>query len=143
MDRPTIIYDAECRLCVATQHQIARWDRKNRLGFLPYQDPEMRRRFPDISMEACAISIHFVDADGKIWVGAEAFREILRLLPGGTWFRLLYAAPGGLWLAKKIYRWTADHRYQLLGKLANPFEDPESLHEKLLPGSYRRPAQLS
>ena len=84
-------------------------------------------------MEACAVSIHFVDSNGKVWLGAEAFREILRYLPGGAWFRLLYAVPGGLWLAKKIYRWTADHRYQLLGKLSNPFRDLEGPHRERLP----------
>ncbi len=88
-------------------------------------------------MQACAVSIHFVDSDGKVWLGAEAFREILRVLPGGTWFRMLYAAPGGLWLAKRIYRWTADHRYQLLGKLSNPFLDPEAPHRERLPGIER------
>ena len=143
MAQPTIIYDAECRLCVATQNQIARWDRERRLDFLSYQDPEMRRRFPEISMEACAVSIHLVDSDGKVWLGAEAFREILRYLPGGAWFRLLYAVPGGLWLAKKIYRWTADHRYQLLGKLSNPFLDPEAPHRERLPGTERRSVKSS
>jgi predicted DCC family thiol-disulfide oxidoreductase YuxK len=137
MVKPTIIYDAECRLCVSTQHQIARWDRHNRINFISYQDPEMKRRYSDISIEACSSSIHFIDEAGKTWIGAEAFREILRFLPGGLWFRLLYLIPGGMWIAKKIYRWTADHRYQLLGRLSNPFLDPNASHRERLPGAHR------
>jgi predicted DCC family thiol-disulfide oxidoreductase YuxK len=116
MVRETVIYDSDCRLCEGTRRWVERWDRRGRLEFFPLRDPRLAERFPAVDPEECERAIHFVDTQGRVTVGPEAVRDILRRLPGGRPLARLLGLPGIYPLARKLYDWIADHRYRLFGR---------------------------
>jgi predicted DCC family thiol-disulfide oxidoreductase YuxK len=101
----TVIYDGTCAYCRRWVERVRRWDRHERLTFLPYQSPDLDARFPQVSRAECRLRIHLVDGQGAVFKGATAGREILRRLPGGSFWILPFHLPGGLAVAERIYTW--------------------------------------
>jgi predicted DCC family thiol-disulfide oxidoreductase YuxK len=70
----------------------------------------LESRFPGVSRERCREELHLVDERGLIFAGAAAVRETLARLPGAPAMTLPFRAPGGMWMADRIYRWIARNR---------------------------------
>jgi len=80
------------------------------LEILPYQEPDLEVRFPQLSRARCRQGIHFVDEHGAVFAGAAAGREILRRLPAGWLWALPLRLPGSLRIAEPLYTWIK-HRW--------------------------------
>jgi predicted DCC family thiol-disulfide oxidoreductase YuxK len=93
--------------------RLKAWDRQNRLSFLPAQDRAVPIRFPGISREELKKSIHVVDSEGRVWMGARAVEELVRILPGWRWAGWLFRLPLARPLAEAVYRLVARNRYRL------------------------------
>ena len=106
---PTVIYDGECGLCSEAVALLRRWDREHVLRFVPFQDGAAVARF-GIALPALAAAMHLVFADGRVYAGADAAPELLRLLPGKRWLAPLFGVPGALPLARRVYAWIAAQR---------------------------------
>lgn len=115
-DRPgyTVLFDGDCPICRDAVRRLERWDREERLTFLPAQAQEVPHRFPSLSREALQQSIHLVREDGEIWEGAGALEELVRILPGWDWAAWLIRLPFARPLARVVYRWVARNRYELV-----------------------------
>ncbi len=107
--RPTLIYDGECGFCRTWVERVRRWDREHRLAVLPFQDRMQVAAFR-IPLPALAAAMHLVLPDGRVFAGADAAPEILRLLPGKRWLAGAFRIPGVLPLARRVYRWIAQQR---------------------------------
>ncbi len=114
--QPVLIYDAECRLCSASKEILSRWDRKGRIRFVPFQDPQAVVLAPDLPREGCLDAMRFVGADGRVQVGVDALRALLPALPLGRPLALLFLIPGIPALAWWIYRRVAENRYRWFGR---------------------------
>lgn len=108
-DRPTLIYDGECGFCRQSVDVLRRWDREHGLAMVPFQDQARVAAF-GIPLPALAAAMHLVRADGRVFAGADAAPEILRLLPGKRWLSWLFRIPGALPVARRVYRWVARRR---------------------------------
>ena len=120
----TLIYDRDCELCRWAQEIVARWDRRRRIRYLAFQDPEFQDRFPDLDRDdpeglwphgEPPRAMLFVDRDGQIRQGIDAFRKMLPSLSGGRFLAALFYLPGVPWLAVRFYEWLARNRYRLFG----------------------------
>src|SRR5688572_18315469 len=83
-ERPSsdiVIYDGHCRFCTAMVRRIAWWDGGGRLSYLALQDPEVARRFPDLTYEQLMAQMYVVDQKGRRHAGAAAFRYLTTRLP--------------------------------------------------------------
>jgi predicted DCC family thiol-disulfide oxidoreductase YuxK len=111
--QPTLIYDGECGLCRTWVDRVRRWDREQRLVVLPFQE---RTRVPafGIPLPALAAAMHLVLPDGRVFAGADAAPELLRLLPGKRWLAPLFRIPGVLPVARRVYAWIAGRRHCLV-----------------------------
>src|SRR2546422_8673771 len=78
-ERPTLIYDGECGFCRKCVDLVLRRDREHRLEVVPFQDRERVATF-GILLPALAAAMHLVLPDGRVFAGADAAPEILRLL---------------------------------------------------------------
>lgn len=111
--RYTVLYDADCPICLKSVERLRRWDRQKSLRFLPARDPVVPERFPTLSREALEASIHLVGSDGGVWVGADAVERLFAILPGFSGFRWIFRIPFVRPLARWVYRWVARNRYHL------------------------------
>jgi predicted DCC family thiol-disulfide oxidoreductase YuxK len=106
---PTVIYDGECGLCREAVALLRRWDREHVLRFVPFQDGAVVARF-GIALPALAAAMHLVLPDGRVYAGADAAPELLRLLPSKRWLAPLFRVPGVLPLARRVYARIAARR---------------------------------
>jgi acetyl esterase len=110
---PTVIYDGECGFCRQSVELLRRWDREHVLRFVPFQDGAAVARF-GIALPALAAALHLVFPDGRVYAGADAAPELLRLLPGKRWLAPLFRVPGVLPLARRVYARIAAQRHCLV-----------------------------
>src|SRR2546422_4460702 len=134
----SLIYDGACAFCRRWVERAHRCDRDGVLEMVPYQSPDLERRFPAVSREDCARRVHLVDARGVVYRGAAAAREALRRLPGGRLWSLPFGLPGGLTAAERVYDWVA-YRFGPLDHEAAAGRDREvaetpTLLDALMPG---------
>ncbi len=108
-ERPTLIYDGECGFCRDTVERVSAWDRHRRLEFVPFQDEARMQQF-GIPLPALAAAMHLVLPDGRVFAGADAAPEVLRLLPGKGWLASLFAVPGVRPIARRVYAGIARRR---------------------------------
>ncbi|HYK82413.1 MAG TPA: DUF393 domain-containing protein [Gemmatimonadales bacterium] len=111
--RPTLIYDGECGFCRAWVDRVRRWDRDHRVLVVPLQDAPRVAGF-GIPPDALAAALHLVLPDGRVFAGADAAPELLRLLPGKRWWAAAFRVPGVRPLARVVYRWIARRRHCLV-----------------------------
>jgi len=110
---PTLIYDGECGICQQAVALLKRWDREHVLHFVPFQDEAAVARF-GFALPALAAAMHLIVPGGRVYPGADAIPELLRLFPGKRWLSPLFRIPGVLPLARRIYAWIAMRRHCLV-----------------------------
>ncbi len=110
---PTLIYDGECGICQQAVALLRRWDREQVLHFVPFQDAVAVARF-GIALPALAAAMHLVLPNGRVYPGADAIPELLRLLPGKRWLAPAFGIPGVLPLARRMYARIAMRRHCLV-----------------------------
>src|SRR5256884_6689349 len=59
---------------------------------------------------AAAMQLVLPPPDGRVFAGADAAPEILRLLPGRRWLAWPFRLPGVLPVARRVYGWIARRR---------------------------------
>jgi predicted DCC family thiol-disulfide oxidoreductase YuxK len=109
----TVIYDGECGICQQSVDLLKRWDREHVLQYVPFQDEAAVARF-HVALPALAAAMHLVFPDGRVFAGADAVPELLRLLPGKRWLAAWFGMPGVLPLARRLYARIAARRHCLV-----------------------------
>jgi predicted DCC family thiol-disulfide oxidoreductase YuxK len=112
-----VLYDAHCRMCTSQIRRLAGWDSKGRLAYLPLDDTEVARRWPELEHEALMREMHVIDPAGRVRGGADAFRYLSRRLPRLYWLAPILNFPGSLGLWRWGYRQVAKRRYRF-GKVS-------------------------
>lgn len=105
-ERPLVIYDGSCSFCRRWVGRLQRWDRHDRLDYLPLQDPaaSAAAATPRTTLEQ---AVHVVLPSGHVTAGAGAVRAISPYLPGGRVGYLVLGIPGALPVAERLYTWIA------------------------------------
>jgi len=113
--KPVLIYDGECNFC---RRWIARWREAtgDRVEYVPFQDPGVAARFPEIPREQFEESVQFIEkygGGGIVTSGAKAALGALSRSPN-RWHSFLSWAygelPGFAPAAEWTYRFVARHR---------------------------------
>ena len=126
MDRSgTLLYDADCGLCVATATWLGDRVPPSRLGLLPLQragaDPRIASQ---VEGRALSEALHFVRSDGEVLTGARAALAAGRLLPVLGAYAALLDRPLGHRLLEPLYVEIASHRRRIGRLLGLPAECP-------------------
>jgi len=100
-------------MCRNAVELLRRWDREHVLRFVPFQDEVTVARF-GIALPALAAAMHLIVPGGRVYAGADAVPQVLRLFPGKRWLAPLFAIPGVLPLARRLYAWIAARRHCLV-----------------------------
>ena len=107
-----VIYDGNCRICTAQVKKLAWWDCQGKLSYLSLHDPEVSRRYPDLTHEMMMQQMYVVDRKGKRHGGAAAIRYLSRRLRRLWWLAPILHIPFSLPLWQFIYRQVANRRYR-------------------------------
>ena len=76
-DADVVIYDGHCKFCTGQVKNLARWDRGGkRLAFLSLHDPEVARRFPDLTYDQLMEEMYLVDQQGQRYERGEDDQSI-------------------------------------------------------------------
>jgi predicted DCC family thiol-disulfide oxidoreductase YuxK len=117
-DRPdadVVIYDSHCGICSAQVGKLPWWDCQNRLAYLSLHDPEVERRYPDLSHDRLLQEMVIIDRQGRRHWGPEALRYLTVRLRRLWWAAPLAYFPGSMLLWRPLYRWIARNRYRFSG----------------------------
>ncbi len=126
-----LIYDGKCKFCTAQVQRVAKWDGKGRVAFLSLHDPEVAKRFPDLTYDQSMEQMYLVDQHGNRYAGAAAFRYLSRKLPSLYLLAPLMHIPFTLPLWQWCYQQVAKRRYKIAGKTEDGCEgDSCSVHFK-------------
>ncbi len=122
-----VIYDGHCRFCTGGVLRLASWDRSGRLAYLSLHDPEVARRYPDLTHEQMMAQMYVVDRQGRRHGGAAAFRYLTRRLPILWPLAPFMHIPFSLPVWQFFYRQVARQRYRF-GKTAACDGDSCKIH---------------
>lgn len=122
-DKLYVIYDGNCRLCLASVAKLNELPTRSALHFIPIGQLEALEgdRLPvnalrGIDNETLYEKIHVVDGDGRVFAGADGIVRILRTVKGLKRLSVLYRIPGMRRMADRLYRYIADRRYEWFGR---------------------------
>jgi predicted DCC family thiol-disulfide oxidoreductase YuxK len=115
-DADVVIFDGHCGICTAQVKKLPFWDCRQRLSYLSLHDPEVQRRWPDVSHDRLMQEMLIVDRDGNRYWGPEAIRYLTRRLRRLWWAAPLAFFPGSMLLWRPLYRWVARNRYRFSAK---------------------------
>ena len=123
-----MIFDGDCNFC---RFWVRRWQRTTgeRVDFVPFQDPGVMARFPELPRERFETAVHLVETDGSVYSGAEAAFRALAKNPHAQWLLDWYEhSPFFARATEWGYRLVARHRalFSALTRAAwgNHFEAP-------------------
>ena len=106
--RPILVFDGDCNFC---RRWIQRWQQStgDSVEYLPFQDERVRERFPEIPRAQFEKAVQFIQADGRVFSGAEAvFRSQAGNRGWPLWF--YQHLSGAASVTETAYRFVAEHR---------------------------------
>ena len=101
-----VLFDQDCALCRRTAEWLRRADRRGRLTLVPLQRPGVLAALGLEEAEAVR-EIQVIDRSGERLAGADGVLRAASRLPGLSWLTLVFRLPGGLAIARLIYRLVA------------------------------------
>ncbi len=115
-----MIYNGDCNFCRLWIH---RWQLATgeRLDYLPFQDPCVPERFPEVPHERFETAVQLIETDGRVYGGAEAVFRALAHNPHDEWLLDWYEhSPVFAHVTEWGYRLVARHRsfFSFLTRLA-------------------------
>jgi predicted DCC family thiol-disulfide oxidoreductase YuxK len=109
-----VIFDGHCKFCTGMVKRLARWDGSGRrLAFLSLHDPEVARRFPDLTYDQLMEEMVVVDRQGRRHAGTAGFRYLTTRLPRLYWLAPFMHIPFTMPLLRWGYREFAKRRYRM------------------------------
>ncbi len=118
--KAVMIYDGDCNFCSLWIH---RWQLTtgDQLDYLPFQDPSVAARFPEVPRGQFETAVQLVEPDGHVYGGAEAVFRALARHPQKAWLLGWYEqSPVFAHATEWGYRLVARHRgfFSALTRLA-------------------------
>lgn len=113
-----LIYDGNCRLCVAAKEGLGRagmGDAGSGVRMIPYESEEAVRALGEQYQPGPPSMAYLISPTGGVSQGVDAFLPLIHGLPGGKFVRWVLKWSITRRLAERVYRWIARHRYRLFG----------------------------
>jgi predicted DCC family thiol-disulfide oxidoreductase YuxK len=121
----TLLYDADCGLCIATATRLGQLVAPEQLGLLALQEVATEPAVAAlVAGRDLGEQLHFVRLDGVVLTGARAALAAGRLIPVMGWYAAVLDQPLGHALLEPLYRQVAAHRRRIGGLLGLPQECP-------------------
>ncbi len=109
-----LVFDGHCLFCRRQADRLNALSGQ-RLRLESFHEAGVLARYPKLTEEACEQAMQLVLPDGRIFSGATAAAEALRLHPVLRWISWVYYLPGVKQLSDAVYRWIAKNRFRFGG----------------------------
>ena len=127
----TFYYDGDCGMCVAFVRRVARFDRRGRVVWTPYQsldpspanpaNPEsvadlntsLNAPTPGVTLDDMDRAAYTITPDGAVSEGFYAIRALLKAIPALAPLGLLMSIPGVSLIGRPVYRLVANNRRRI------------------------------
>lgn len=131
IDRPIILFDAECVLCSANAQFVLKHDRTRHFRLASMQDDVGAAFYRQHGMDPRDPSSILVIEEGRVRRDSDAVLSIYEGL-GFPWrvFGALRMVPG--FVRDPVYRWVARNRYRLFGKRESCWVAPPEYADRVL-----------
>ncbi len=117
-DRPVVIYDGQCPLCLRSVAVLKRLDVFGRLAYHDARQPfAIPPTSPPLDPDKLLVQMHVVTPGTtrrRCYGGFYAFRALAWNLPACWPILPLLYLPGAAWVGERIYAWIARNRFRLL-----------------------------
>ncbi|HEX7765272.1 MAG TPA: DUF393 domain-containing protein [Nitrospira sp.] len=113
-----LIYDGNCRLCVATKERLDRAGTglpDSGVRMIPYESQEAMTALGELYQPGPPSMAYLISPAGGVAQGVDAFLPLIQGLPGGKFVRWMLKWSITRRLAERAYCWIARHRYRLFG----------------------------
>jgi predicted DCC family thiol-disulfide oxidoreductase YuxK len=108
-----VLYDGGCEMCRNVAAGILRYDNSEALELFDANEPTARAHFTELRLDDLLYELHVIDDQGRVYRGARAVNEILRLQCGlRSLLAYLWYLPGYAWVADRQYKAIAGLRYR-------------------------------
>ena len=112
-----LIYDGECRLCVATKRKLEQAGMgRGQVRFIPYQSVDARQALGSLHRPGRPDMAYLVQPSGDIRQGLDAFLPLAAGLPAGRVLLWIIRIPFLKRVGELLYRLIARHRYRWFGE---------------------------
>ena len=105
-----LIFDDSCPVCRTGVDHVRRLDRSGLVTPVPLSKPRLPAGIALPSQDELTREIHLINAQGKVWRGAEAVAKVAQLYPKTRFWGRLMDLPGIRRVAAKVYRVVARYR---------------------------------
>ena len=128
----TFYYDGDCGMCVAFVRRVARFDRRGRVVWTPYQSlldtpsPSTGEGWdggepprlphappPGVTLDDMDRAAYTISPDGAVSEGFYAIRALLKAIPALAPLGLLMSIPGVSLVGRPAYRLVANNRRRI------------------------------
>jgi predicted DCC family thiol-disulfide oxidoreductase YuxK len=110
-----ILYDGDCRLCRGAAKQFERLLGGCGTELRSFRDEGVLAAFPGVLPERCEKAMQLVQADGRVFEGAEAAVRALGRRPLGK-LLFVYYVPGLRRVVDWLYGLIARYRFRIAGR---------------------------
>ena len=115
-----VIYDGKCVFCLRQVRNLKKFDGGRKLAFMSLHDPEVSKRYPDLTYDQMMEQMYVVNQSGEKFGGAAAVRYLSRKLPRLWWAAILTHIPFTLPIQQWFYNQVAKRRYKIANKNGTP-----------------------
>ena len=113
MKRLYVLFDGECSLCGRCRHWLARQPAFLELHFLPFQSPEVARRFPGIEALHPEEQLLVISDEGGVYRGPQAWIMCLYALRDYREWSQRLAHPALLPWARRVCELLSENRFRV------------------------------
>jgi predicted DCC family thiol-disulfide oxidoreductase YuxK len=111
--KPVVVYDGECRFCIARVNEFQKLDAHSTIEYMPRQEPACEDRFPSVRNIDLDDGILFIEPNGHIHVAADAVYQIYHTYPSTRKLAWIYQVPVFKQIFQLGYRIVAMNRRRL------------------------------
>jgi predicted DCC family thiol-disulfide oxidoreductase YuxK len=109
----TVYYDGVCNLCSSLMATVAQSSHGSAFAPVDISGGQLPQ---GVSKEAAMHDVHVVDAQGRVYKGADAVLKILEQYPRLRFLSSLGRAPASSHIAAGVYRLVEKTRYWIFGR---------------------------
>jgi predicted DCC family thiol-disulfide oxidoreductase YuxK len=109
-----VFFDGACPLCLRSRKIISLMDLFSRIDFVDFRALNAEALPKGVDLKNLEGEMHLVTPRGRVLKGYDSFRWMAARLPATFWLTLFLHIPGVPYLGRKIYRWVAKNRLELV-----------------------------